>query len=93
MIKNDSWHKIFNRIVNESDFIRKLNYLDYDNLNETDMLDAFVYLNMPELELATIRKYSADLEKLLKWCQAVISYHILIHPFTYRNDKCKNIHN
>jgi hypothetical protein len=69
--------------------MRKLNNLDMDNLNEVDMLDAFVYLNLPELELDNIKKYSSDLEKLLVWCQAMISYHILIHPFTIRNDKCK----
>jgi hypothetical protein len=59
-----------------------------DNLSEADMLDAFVYLNLNELELDTIRKYSPDIEKMIIWCQGVLSYHILIHPFTYRNDKC-----
>jgi hypothetical protein len=53
------------------------------------MLDAFVYLNLPELQLENIRNYSQDLEKMIIWCRAVISYHIIIHPFTYRNDKCK----
>jgi hypothetical protein len=76
------------KILADPDFLRKLNSLDMDNLVETDMLDAFVYLNLPELDLENIKKYSSDLEKLLIWCQAVLSYHILIHPFTYRNDKC-----
>jgi len=53
------------------------------------MLDAFVYLNLPEMEIDIVKKYSADIEKLTIWCQAVLSYHILIHPFTCRNDKCK----
>jgi len=60
-----------------------------DNLSEVDMLDAFVYLNLNELELDVVRKYSPDIEKMIIWCQGVLSYHILIHPFTYRNDKCK----
>ena len=60
-----------------------------DNLSEADMLDAFVYLNLPELELETVKKYSPDILNLTIWCQAVLSYHILIHPFTCRNDKCK----
>jgi len=61
-----------------------------DNLSEADMLDAFVYLNLHELELEAVRKYSPDIEKMIIWCQGVLSYHILIHPFTYRNDKCKH---
>jgi len=52
------------------------------------MLDAFVYLNLPELEIDIIKKISPALENLILWCQGVISYHVLIHPFTYRNDKC-----
>ena len=51
------------------------------------MLDAFVYLNLPELEIANVKKFSPDLGKLILWCQSVLSYHILIHPFTYRNGK------
>jgi hypothetical protein len=88
MVKNEGWKKMAGKILADTDFNRKLNTLDLDNLSETDMLDAFVYLNLPELELEDIKKYSGDLEKLLVWCQAVLSYHILIHPFTYRNDKC-----
>ncbi len=87
-IKNDSWKKIAIKLLSDTDFMRKLNNIDMDNLNEVDMLDSFVYLNLPELELENVRKYSADLEKLLVWCQAMVSYHILIHPFTIRNDKC-----
>ena len=34
-----------------------------------------------------VKRYSPALGKLIKWCQAVVSYHILIHPYTYRNDK------
>jgi hypothetical protein len=60
-----------------------------DNLSDADMLDAFVYLNLPEMEIDIVKKFSADIEKLTIWCQAVLSYHILIHPFTCRNDKCK----
>lgn len=89
-IKSEGWKKTAGKILTDPDFARKLNTLDLDNLNETDMLDAFVYLNLPELDLNVIRKYSSDLEKLLLWSQAVVSYHILIHPFTHRNDKCKN---
>lgn len=89
MIKNEGWKKVFGKILSDPDFSRKLNTLDMDNLNETDMLDSFVYLNLVELDQDNIKKYSSDLEKLIIWCQSVLSYHVLIHPFTYRNDKCK----
>lgn len=89
MIKNEGWKKVSGKILNDPDLMRKLNNLDMDNLSEADMLDSFVYLNLTELDQDNVRKYSPDLEKLIIWCQAVLSYHILIHPFTYRNDKCK----
>ncbi len=89
MIKNEGWKKVAGKILADTDFMRKLTNLDMDNLSEAEMLDSFVYLNMPELDQDNIRKYSTDLEKLIIWCQSVLSYHILIHPFTYRNDKCK----
>ncbi len=90
-IKNDSWRKTAIKLLSDVDFMRKINNLDMDNLNEVEILDSFVYLNLQELELDNVRKYSQDLEKLIIWCQAMVSYHILIHPFTIRNDKCKNI--
>lgn len=63
--------------------------IDLDNLEETDMLDAFVYLNLDDLNVDSLKRFCPDLSKLIIWCQAVISYHILIHPFTYRNTKGK----
>jgi hypothetical protein len=90
MIKNEGWKKISGKILADEEFLRKLINIDLDNLNEVDMLDAFVYLNLPELQLENVRNYSVELEKLIIWCRAVLSYHIIIHPFTYRNDKCKN---
>ena len=74
-------------MLNEPDFFRKLQNLDLDNLNDADILDAFVYLNLQEIEIENIKKYSPVLEKLIIFCQAVVSYHVLIHPFIYRNDK------
>jgi hypothetical protein len=91
MIKSEGWKKVALKILVDPDFTRKLQNLDLDNLNETDMLDAFVYLNLPELEIEIIKKISPALERLILWCQGVISYHVLIHPFTYRNDKCNNL--
>ncbi len=90
MIKSEGWKKVALKILVDPDFNRKLQNLDLDNLNEADMLDAFVYLNLPELETDVIKHVSPALENLILWCQGVISYHVLIHPFTYRNDKCNN---
>ena len=54
-------------------------------MKDKDILKAFVYLNNNELSLNKIEKYSLPFTRLIKWCQAVVSYHILIHPYTYRN--------
>ena len=54
---------------------------------DQEMLSAFVFLNQPELDTGIISKYSSDFLKLIIWCQAVVSYHILIHPYTYRNER------
>jgi hypothetical protein len=77
------------KILADPNFFQKSQNIDMDNLSDADMLDAFVYLNLPEMEMDVVKKYSSDIEKLTIWCQAVLSYHILIHPFTCRNDKCK----
>jgi hypothetical protein len=76
------------KILADANFYQKTQNIDMDNLSDADMLDAFVYLNLPEMEIDIVKKYSSDIEKLTIWCQAVLSYHILIHPFTCRNDKC-----
>lgn len=53
------------------------------------MLDAFVYLNLDQLKSTNLARASPELSKLIIWCQAVVSYHILVHPFTCRNVKGK----
>lgn len=64
----------------------KIQNLDYETMDDADALEAFVFLNLPELEIKTVSKYSVDLAKLIEWCQNVVSYHILIHPYAYRNE-------
>ena len=88
-VKNDGWLKTFQKIISETDFKKKMTGLDLDNLNEADMLDAFVYLNMDQLNVQSLSKVVGTLGQLIMWCQAVVSYHILIHPFTCRNIKGK----
>ena len=55
-------------------------------MEDSEMLEAFVFLNLPELELNNVKYFSSDFAKLILWCQGVVSYHILIHPYNYRND-------
>ena len=87
LTKNDTWKKTAGRILSDSNLGLKILNLDLENMPDASMLNAFVFLNLPELEIDTIKKYSSDFAKLIVWCQAVVSYHILIHPYTYRNEK------
>ena len=86
-LKNFTWKKIAGKILNDSNLILKIQNLDLENMNDTEMLETFVFLNLPELDIDVIKNFSSDFAKLIIWCQAVVSYHILIHPYTYRNDK------
>ena len=85
--KNDTWKKTAGKILSDSNLVLKIINLDLENMSDSAMLSAFVFLNLPELEIDAIKKYSSDFAKLIVWCQAVVSYHILIHPYTYRNEK------
>lgn len=84
-VKQDGWHKTALRILNDYDFWRRLQALDYDNFNEDTMLEIFILLNTNKLEKDGLAKINPCLLNLIEWCQAVVSYHILIHPFTIRN--------
>lgn len=85
--KLKTWKSTAHKILSEPNLILTIANLDLENLNDSDILNAFVYLNLPELEVKNISKFSNDFGKLILWCQAVVSYHIIIHPYTYRNDK------
>ena len=84
-VKVNGWKKIADSILNEPNLYLKIKNLDYENFKDADILKAFVYLNNNELSLKKLENYSLTFAKLIKWCQAVVSYHILIHPYTYRN--------
>ena len=86
-LKNLSWKQISNKILNDSNIIIKIQNLDLENMVDSEMLEAFVFLNLPELEINNIKYFSSDFAKLITWCQGVVSYHILIHPYNYRNDQ------
>ena len=84
-VKTKGWKKIADSILNDPNIVLKIKKLDYENFKDEDILKAFLYLNNNELSLNRMEKYSLPFTKLIKWCQAVVSYHILIHPYTYRN--------
>ena len=86
-LKKLSWKQISNKILNDSNIIIKIQNLDLENMKDSEMLEAFVFLNLPELEINNIKYFSSDFAKLITWCQGVVSYHILIHPYNYRNDQ------
>ena len=86
-LKNLTWKKIASKILNDPNIILKIQNLDFENMQDSEMLEAFVFLNLPELELNNIKYFSSDFARLILWCQGVVSYHILIHPYNYRNDQ------
>ena len=86
-LKKLTWKQIANKILNDSNIIIKIQNLDLENMIDSEMLEAFVFLNLPELEMNNIKHFSSDFAKLITWCQGVVSYHILIHPYNYRNDQ------
>lgn len=81
------WKEIFSQILDDKTIIYKIKHLDIENLNDNEIMEIFVCLNMTELDINNITNYSIDFAKLIVWCQAVVSYHILIHPFILRNKK------
>ena len=86
-LKKLTWKQIANKILNDSNIIFKIQNLDLENMVDSEMLEAFVFLNLPELEISNIKRFSSDFANLITWCQGVVSYHILIHPYNYRNDQ------
>ena len=86
-LKHLTWKQIASKILNDPNVILKIQNLDLENMQDSEMLEAFVFLNLPELELNNLKYFSSDFAKLILWCQGVVSYHILIHPYNFRNDQ------
>ena len=86
LTKKDTWKKTAGKILSNSNLLLKIADLDLENMPDDEMLKAFVYLNLPELDIEVVKRSSSDFAKLILWCQGVVSYHILIHPYIYRNE-------
>ena len=54
-LKKLSWKQIANKILNDSNIIIKIQNLDLENMIDSEMLEAFVFLNLPELEINNIK--------------------------------------
>ena len=85
-IKSFSWKYVAIRYLNTLNFQKEFKNFDIENIPENNILETIIYLNKPELNNNKVKFYSKDLNKLIIWCQAVVSYHILIHPYTLRNN-------
>ena len=84
-VKANGWKKTADLILNDPNITQKIKQLDYENFDDKDILKCFLYLNSDDLVLSKIKRFSLPFAKLIKWCQSVVSYHILIHPYKFRN--------
>ncbi len=85
------WHPSAQRILSLPNFYNLNILFDKDTLEESVVLEAFQFLNKEELELSKAFKYDKSIGKLIQWCQCVVAYHIITHPYTIRNTNSKRI--
>ena len=84
-IINNGWKKVADNILFDSKFFINIAKLKYENFEDNDILEAFSYLNEIENNIDRIKRYSFALYELNIWCKSVVIYHILVHPYKYRN--------
>ena len=84
VIKN-GWKKVADNIISDSKFFINISNLKFENFEDEDMLEAFSYLNQIEYNIDKISRYSHSLLEMNIWCKAVVIYHMLVHPYKYRN--------
>ena len=82
--KNE-WKKKADSIILDSKLFINIANLKYENFEDEDILNAFAYLNEIESNIDKINRYSFALHEINEWCKAVVIYHILVHPYQYRN--------
>ena len=84
VIKN-GWKKVADNIISDSKFFINIANLKFENFEDEDILSAFSYLNEIESNIDRVNRYSYSLLEMNNWCKAVVIYHILVHPYKYRN--------
>jgi len=84
-IINNGWKKVADYILSDSKFFINVANLKYENFEDEDILEAYSYLNEIENNIEKIKRYSLALNNLITWCKSIVIYHILVHPYKYRN--------
>ena len=82
-----NWQKFSSSILSLTNIIQIINNIDYENINDIEIMKILKILNDPKLSINSVKKVSEDYAKLILWFQSVVSFHILIHPYIYRNRK------
>ena len=82
-----NWKKFSESILSTSNIMEIVNNIDYENINDIEIMKMLNELNSPELSIVRVKNISEDYSKLILWLQTVVSFHILIHPYIFRNTK------
>ena len=82
-----NWKKFSESILSTSNIMEIVNNIDYENINDIEIMKMLNELNSPELSIDSVKNISEDYSKLILWLQTVVSFHILIHPYIFRNTK------
>ena len=80
--ENINLKKVFNSILINPNMKNVIQNIDYENIDDIEVmkiLNEFNKINLPN--------FNKDISQLIIWIQSVISFHILIHPYIYRNNK------
>ena len=72
--------KVCISILSNPDIGNIIKNIDYENIDDIEIMKILNELNNTDLS-------NLNNSKLLIWIQSVISFHILIHPYIYRNNK------
>eukprot|EP01022_Parablepharisma_sp_SALTPOND_P008132 TRINITY_DN135258_c1_g1_i1.p1 TRINITY_DN135258_c1_g1~~TRINITY_DN135258_c1_g1_i1.p1 ORF type:complete len:1171 (-),score=124.18 TRINITY_DN135258_c1_g1_i1:698-4153(-) len=83
--KGVSWHASALRLLSQPNFLTVHGSFERDCLPENVVLEAFEYLNREELQLERVAVFNVSLSNLIKWCQGIVAYHIITHPYKLRN--------
>ena len=86
-VGKNGWKKVADNIISDSKFFINIANLKFENFEDEDMLSAFSYLNEIESHIDKISRYSYSLLEMINWCKAVVIYHILVHPYKFRNSE------
>ena len=80
-----NWRKFSSSIISQKNIKQIIDNIDYENINDIEIMKILQILNEPDLSINSVKKISEDYAQLILWFQSVVSFHILIHPYIYRN--------